>query len=334
MLSFIRRTRKRLSSVREGWLALLTLPGRLDALTAELREHRREARIMYAALAYRQPSDLVSPTPIDGEPGVSVLPNCAPCRAEDFRTPWFSYWTRRFHTELRQHRKLWEYVFIVQALWERGVLRDGSRGLGFGVGTEPLAALFAAEGCEIVGTDMAPDAAEASGWMETSQHALGKEALRHSYLCPDAVFDANVSFRICDMNAIPEDLTGFDFCWSSCALEHLGSIEHALVFIERSIECLKPGGWAVHTTEFNLSSNDETVDHMGTVLPRRRDFEALAERLAAKGHAIAPLDFNAGSEPADLYVDVAPYLKDPCLKIALMGFVTTSYAVIVRRGLA
>lgn len=332
MLTTFRRLKKRIQRFTEAWRIHTTMPARLAELTAEFREHRRESRIMYTALARRGPADLANPPLISGEPGDAVLPNCIACRSDNFSQPWFSYWTRRFHVQLRQHRKLWEYVFIAQALWERGALRPGSRGLGFGVGTEPMAALFASEGCEIVGTDMAPDTAEAVGWIEGQQHALGKEALRNPVLCPDAIFDRNVSFRTCDMNNVPSDLTDFDFCWSSCALEHLGSIERALLFIERSMDCLKPGGWAVHTTELNLSSNDETVDHMGTVLLRRRDFEALAERLGANGHYLAPLDFDPGAGPADLYVDVAPFLQDPCLKIALMGFVTTSFGVIVRKA--
>lgn len=126
-----------------------------------------------------------------------------------------------------------------------------------------------------MGTDMAPAEAETIGWSSSVQHAVGKAALRWHGVCTDDQFDRNVAFRECDMNHIPDDLTGFDFCWSSCAFEHLGSIEKGLTFVERSLDCLKPGGWAVHTTELNLSSNDDTVDNHETVLFRRRDFEEL-----------------------------------------------------------
>jgi 2-polyprenyl-3-methyl-5-hydroxy-6-metoxy-1,4-benzoquinol methylase len=328
----IRRLRGRGANLMRAVRLLLATPHRLAELAAELDEHRRETRILYTALARRRADDLANPPLIPGGPGQNVLTRSIPCRQDSFAEPWFSYWTSRFHATLRHHRKLWEFVFICQALWERGALRPGARGLGFGVGTEPLAALFAADGCRIVGTDMAPDSAQALGWIETQQHALGKEALRHSYICPDPIFDENVAFRVCDMNHVPADLTGFDFCWSSCALEHLGSIEHGLAFIERSLDCLKPGGWAMHTTELNLSSDDATVDHMSTVLFRRRDFEELKRRLEAKGHHIAPLDFDPGSGPADTYIDVPPYLQEPCLKIALMGYVTTSFGVIIQKS--
>src|SRR4051812_38472073 len=42
------------------------------------------------------------------------------------------------------HRKVWEWAFILQALGRRGVLGPGHRALGFGVGREPLVAALAA----------------------------------------------------------------------------------------------------------------------------------------------------------------------------------------------
>lgn len=268
----------------------------------------------------------------DARPGTDVFPYGAACREEHFRQPWFSFWTDRLGEVLRYHRKLWEFVFICQVLHERGALRTGARGLGFGVGSEPLSAYFISRGCRITATDMAVEQAEAAGWTQTAEHAAGIDALRRPNLCDDAVFEAGVEFRNVDMNHIPDDLTGYDFCWSACAFEHLGSIEHGLAFVERSIATLKPGGWAVHTTELNLSSNVDTVAEGGTVLFRRRDMEELAERLRAAGHEVLPLDFDAGDGPVDRFVDIAPYRHEPHLKLALEGYATTSFGVIVRRG--
>lgn len=134
------------------------------------------------------------------------------------------------------------------------------------------------------------------------------------------------------MNHIPESLTDFDFCWSACALEHLGSIEKGLAFIERTVSCLKPGGWAIHTTEFNLSSNTHTVDHLDTVLFRKQDLDELALRLTAQGHKVAPLNYDPGDGIIDRYIDVAPYRDVPHLKIALAGYAATSIGIIVQRG--
>ncbi len=55
---------------------------------------------------------------------------------------------------------------------------------------------------------------------------------------------------------------------------------------------LKPGGLAVHTTEFNFLDEEHTIDNWPTVLYQRAHFERLAEALRADGHRVAPLDFD------------------------------------------
>lgn len=331
---------KMFTRTRRLLLALYRLPRRLahaernlSRLANQLDEHRREMNLLIGALS-EPPSDVWKGQPplISGEPTQGVFSEAAMCRQDSFSQPYFSYWTTRLGESLRYHRKLWEFVFICQVLWERGLLREGMRGLGFGVGREPLTALFASEGVRVTATDLAFHGAVDLGWTTTNQHADGKEVLRKSGICADDVFETNVEFRECDMNAVPDDLRGYDFCWSACALEHLGSIEKGLAFIERSVECLSPGGWAVHTTEFNISSNTGTVDDMETVLFRRRDFERLAERLSANGHHVVPINWDPGHEVLDRFIDLAPYKEQPHLKLALSGFAATSIGIIIRRG--
>ena len=134
------------------------------------------------------------------------------------------------------------------------------------------------------------------------------------------------------MNAISSDLESFDFCWSACAFEHLGSIELGLQFVENSLATLRPGGWAIHTTELNVASNSDTIDNETTVLFRRRDFEMLARRLSALGHVVAPFDFGMGSQPMERYIDVPPYRQEPHLVLALKGYATTSFGLIVQKA--
>lgn len=325
-----------MKSIRRSQLLferLRKMPGQLEALRRALEDHRREMRLLHGlqTLPDRQLWE-GRPPMIAGEPGVHVFPYSTVCRQDSFETPWFSYWARRLGENLRYHRKLWEFVFICQALWERGALQPGARGLGFGVGSEPLGAYFASEGCQITATDMAVERAEEMGWILTNEHAAGKAALRKPAVCPDDLFDANVEFRTCDMNSVPDELTGYDFCWSACAFEHLGSLEKGLAFVERSIQCLKPGGWAVHTSEYNYGSNVETIDHADTVLYRRQDLETFVRRLEAQGHRVAPLDLHMGTGPVEQYVDVMPYRDQPHLRMSLWGHPTTSFGLIIQRG--
>jgi hypothetical protein len=265
------------------------------------------------------------------EPLEGIFTHSTLCRQEHFDHPVYPYWAHRLNVGVRYHRKNWEFVFICQALHERRKLQPGNRGLGFGVGREPLPALFAAHGCSVVGGDQPDEMARQSGWKRSNQHAIGKEALRFPNIVTDSIFDTLVAFRAVDMNHIPEDLTGFDFCWSACALEHLGSIEAGFDFVENSLTCLKSGGVAVHTTEFNLSSDSVTIDNQPTVIFRAQDFRRLAARLEAKGHKVAPLDFRIGSGPIDRYIDVPPYCENPHLRLLLSGFVSTSFGMIIER---
>lgn len=231
------------------------------------------------------------------------------------------------------HRKQWEFCYIAQALFERGLLRPGARGLGFAVGREPLPALFASYGCEIVASDWSEEAAREAGWVESNQHAGALEVLNERGLCPPEEFAQRVAFRVIDMNAIPDDLRDFDFLWSSCSLEHLGSIAKGERFIHEAMKCLRPGGVAVHTTEFNVSSNRFTLDNKPNVLFRQRDIERTARALTGAGHEIE-LDFTEGERPGDHVVDVPPYVGIPHLKLLLSHYVSTSIGLIIRKGMA
>jgi hypothetical protein len=231
------------------------------------------------------------------------------------------------------HRKLWEWVFIVHHLVESGVIAPGSRGLVFGVGTERLPALFASLGATIVATDAPGDVGESQGWIETGQHVGSLERIRYPEIVDGAVFDANVSFTTCDMRDISPALTGFDFNWSSCCFEHLGSLGGGMDFVVNAVEkTLRPGGVAVHTTEFNLSSNDHTVTQGATVIYRRRDIEELISRLRDRGHAVKEFVVAPASHHWDFHVDTPPYTSKVHLKLLLERYVTTSAGIVVERG--
>lgn len=228
------------------------------------------------------------------------------------------------------HRKMWEWLFICQALAERGRLQPGQRGLGFGVGREPLVALFAGLGCDIVATDLDPERARGAGWVDTGEeYAGGLEGLNDYRLCPDDEFARRVTYRNVDMNRLPVDLRGFDFTWSSCAIEHLGDLTAGVAFLVNQMRCLVPGGVAVHTTELNVSSDHRTVESGGTVLYRRRDVEALAVRLRRLGYRI-DCDLTEGDSPSDRHVDVPPF-SDTHLRTTLGEFVTTSLGLIIEK---
>jgi SAM-dependent methyltransferase len=242
----------------------------------------------------------------------------------------YDYWCGQIRETPRYHRKQWEFCYIAQVLAIAGKLAPGQRGLGFGVGEEPLAALFAARGARVVATDLAPEAAEGTGWIETRQHAHGKAMLNQRDICPPDLFAENVDFRIVDMNDIPRNLGQFDFIWSACAFEHLGSIERGAAFLRNTARLLAPGGTAVHTTELNCFSNTDTIERGQTVLFRRCDFERFGAELAELGCELA-FNFDLGELPADHHVDAPPYTSDVHLKLQLAQWVTTSFGITFTR---
>ena len=73
----------------------------------------------------------------------------------------------------RNHRKVWEWVYILQAARQHGALQSGGRAVGFGVGNEPLPAALAAHGLSVIATDlMGPDAPDSvENWSTTGQLA-------------------------------------------------------------------------------------------------------------------------------------------------------------------
>lgn len=256
------------------------------------------------------------------------------CRQSDFESPHYRYWAAAIKETPHYHRKQWEFCYIAQALYERGMLREGRSALGFGVGSEPLPSLFASMGVDIVATDQSYDRAQASGWVETNQHAASLDRLNDRGICPPEDFLKRVSFVPCDMNEISKAFAGrFDFCWSACCLEHLGSLEHGANFILNSIATLRPGGIAVHTTEYNLSSNFRTLQSKFLSIFRRRDIEKIVGRLEAIGCDVEEIDWSRGDGLVDGYVDLPPYRVEPHIKLRLSRYDCTSIGLIItRRG--
>ncbi|NOD99479.1 methyltransferase domain-containing protein [Ruegeria sp. HKCCD6228] len=293
----------------------------------------------------RQVFEHTKTLPVPDKPEAFTL-DCKPSTQADVQSPWFLYWMDQLQSAPLPHRKLWEFAWILQNLHGHGKLTAGQRALGFGCGTEPFPSYFANLGIDVVATDLAPEEVHGRGWAETGQHTASLDAIYEAKLAPREAFDRHVSLDYVDMNDIPAKYDGqFDFCWSICALEHLGSIKNGLDFIEASLNTLKPGGIALHTTEFNYTEIDLTTDNWQTVLFLRRDFEALAKRLNEAGHTVAPLNFDVGHDPLDCFVDLPPFefdkfmnyqpddssYREGHLKTSVDGFPSTCFGFAVQK---
>jgi len=260
-----------------------------------------------------------------------AVPNSQLCTHNQFLEPVYRKWCARIKLNFKLHRKQWEFVYILQSLEHFGALRAGAKGLGFGTGREPLPSYMASRGISVLATDAPPEINQ--GWDSTNEYTTELEVLWKADIVDKGEFTKFVKFEPADMNNIPESYKGYDFCWSACCFEHLGSIEHGLRFVENSLKTLKPGGVAVHTSEFNLSSNDQTLDSGATVIFRKRDMDELCKRLTASGYNVRPFTFYPGTAPADTHVDLPPYKNLPHVKLEIDKYVVTSIGIIVSKPL-
>jgi hypothetical protein len=243
------------------------------------------------------------------------------CHQAQHESPTFRQRVAELVEPWKLHRKQWEFAFILQALGERNLLEPGRRGLGLGVGIEPLPARFAGLGVEVIASDLN------GGWFATNKSKLARPAL-----CNPAEFDRLVSFRSVDMNWIPEDLRrgNFDFVWSACSIDHVGSIRLLKRCVYKSLECLAPGGVAVHTTEY-LHDREYDHDSGPTVRLVKQDVQEILLMVRNMG-CRCELDWTIGDGPADLTPDPTPDgVRLPHLRRHLEGKIWTSVALLIER---
>jgi SAM-dependent methyltransferase len=253
------------------------------------------------------------------------------CRESHFHLPLYSYWCMKLGEIPRFHRKQWEFIYICQVLFERGFLKEGLSAVGFGVGKEPLVSFFAGCGVEVLATDLDEATAKQLGWISTNQYSLSIDEFNNRGLCEDKKFKLLASYRNVNMNSIPEDIGRFDICWSSCAFEHLGSIRKGLDFVINSARLLKPGGIAVHTTEYNISSESETIDNdPAFVIFRKCDIIRLVNELEIEGFYVEPIDFSSGQDELERHIDFPPFKSQPHLRLMLASkYIATSIGLII-----
>jgi hypothetical protein len=257
-------------------------------------------------------------------------------RAEDFGAPWYRLRSRQMRLPAGQvHRKYWEWAAIAEVFIQRV---GHGRALGFGVGVEPISAWLVAHGAdEVVATDL--DSERAGKWIDSfigCQHAAAKHDIPWQSVCSAREFK-RVRFEVVDMNAIPRRLRQgeFDFTWSAGSFEHIGGLDAGLDFFCRQMSCLRPGGVAAHTTEYNYGSNDKTLEAEDLALYRQRDLDRLARMLARQGDRLVSLDLRPGDQEADGVVLHHPYEGNPHLAIRLSGgHVTTSVLLVAERSAA
>ncbi len=233
------------------------------------------------------------------------------------------------------NRKIWEWALIAQSIEQLGLMTPGHTAVGFGCGNEPMPALLASRGMTVLATDQA---VETGGeWALSNELMHGLDGLSREHLIGRAALAKAVSLRNVDMNAIPEDLGMFDVAWSSCVIEHLGSPSRGLDFVLESLNMVRPGGVAVHTTELELTRKKRTMDYGNCAVYRLQDLLSFEERVKSSGYD-ASFNFYVSMDSAhDRWISMVNAPGGSALdeidhlKLLLGDSVTTSFGLIIRK---
>lgn len=244
-------------------------------------------------------------------------------RYEDFASYWFEKQCTALDLTPTGHRKKWEFAFVTDVAehYIRSMELESLSAIGFGVGSEPIPAWFASRGIKVIATDLPSEE-----WAASGQNADGINQLYRPEIVPNQVLVDRCEFLPLDMNHIPSHLHGiFDISWSCGSLEHIGGIEKGKEFILNQMNCLRPGGIAIHTTEFNLTSDYYTLHQSNLCVFRALDFVDIERRLRDQGDELIGLDLTK----PDLIPTPGDSDTHPALSIG--GYTITSFALIIRR---
>ncbi|TYR36454.1 class I SAM-dependent methyltransferase [Mesorhizobium microcysteis] len=158
-------------------------------------------------------------------------------------------------TPMMGNRRSWEFAMIYLALHCHGALKQDSRGLGLGVGTERLIYALANVAGSLSVTDLY---GMADGWKGV-QTTNPQELLRKK--APWQVDFDRITAHAMDMREITYPDETFDFAWSTGSFEHIGGdadFDRHLAEVHR---VLKPGGIYAFTTVVNFGRETNRIPH-------------------------------------------------------------------------
>lgn len=151
----------------------------------------------------------------------------------------------------RFHRKQWEFAMIFLTLQKFELLKEQNVGLSLGGGNERVLFSIARHIKKLFVTDLYDDS---TSW-DCARTGDPDEFIKASK--PFPVDDTKIKALKMDMRKLDFADNTFDFCYSSCAIEHIGEYQDFLQHFNEVNRVLKPGGIYVLTTE--LQFGEETI---------------------------------------------------------------------------
>lgn len=145
-----------------------------------------------------------------------------------------------------QLRKWWEWEYIAECAEILDCLNKNSIAAGLGVGQEPLSFYFSNFCQTVLATDIYSS--------ETSWSEARVETIESIYQSSPISFDrSKLKIENSDMRQISVKDKSVDFVWSTSSIEHLPTLFDVFQVYLEIARILKPGGYAILTTEFCLT---------------------------------------------------------------------------------
>ncbi|RMF58202.1 MAG: class I SAM-dependent methyltransferase [Calditrichaeota bacterium] len=155
----------------------------------------------------------------------------------------------------RFHRKQWEFAMIFHTLEKLGYLHGSSTGLSMGGGNERVLYSIAKHIKKLVVTDLYE---ENTTW-DTARTNDPTDFILSSK--PFPLDNKKLEVQRMDMRHLEFGDQEFDFCYSSCAFEHIGEYQDFLQHLHEVYRVLVEGGVYVFTTEFHFGEETIQDDH-------------------------------------------------------------------------
>lgn len=153
-------------------------------------------------------------------------------------------------------RKWWEWDYISACVDELNISNDALV-VGLGAGHEPLMHHFTNRFHKVVATDLY---SSETNWAEAKFGNL-KEVKDSS---PIPFKKDRLDVLNADMRSVPMDAGTVDLIWSCSSIEHIYCFKDFVGVFKEISRLLKPGGYAVLTTEFCLGSGHYHLPHLNS----------------------------------------------------------------------
>ena len=172
------------------------------------------------------------------------------CDAADwFDTDFHSIILNELKEPPRFHRKQWEFAMIFLTLNKLGFLNENMKGLSLGGGNERVLYSIAQHVKELIVTDL---------YNENTTWDCAKTTNPDEYIRASKPFEVDLSkikALAMDMRYLDFEDNTFDFCYSSCAIEHIGDFDDFVRHLDEVYRVLKEDGVYVFTTELNIGGD-------------------------------------------------------------------------------